>query len=77
MAKVVTVVEFNMLNQAKALRLCEQNFVVESGKVVDNTFSADIKLTLVRVETRNYRFLYRRKWLSFHEYRNLRANFRK
>ncbi len=32
---------------------------LENGKVVDNTFNAGVKIEVVRIETRNYQFLYK------------------
>jgi elongation factor P len=31
---------------------------LENGKVVDNTFNAGVKIDVVRIETRNYQYLY-------------------
>jgi elongation factor P len=57
--KVVTVVEFQHVKPGKGPAFVRTKLrYIESGKVVDNTFSAGHKIDVVRVETRNYQFLY-------------------
>lgn len=57
--KIVTVVEFQHVKPGKGPAFVRTKLrYIESGKVVDNTFSAGHKIDVVRVETRNYQFLY-------------------
>jgi elongation factor P len=57
--KIVTVIEFQHVKPGKGpafVRTKLRN--VETGKVVDNTFSAGHKIDVVRVERRQYQYLY-------------------
>ncbi len=57
--KIVTVVEFQHVKPGKGPAFVRTKLkYIESGKVVDNTFSAGHKIEVVRVETRNYQYLY-------------------
>jgi elongation factor P len=57
--KIVTVVEFQHVKPGKGPAFVRTKLrYIETGKVVDNTFSAGHKIDVVRVETRNYQFLY-------------------
>lgn len=57
--KIVTVVEFQHVKPGKGPAFVRTKLkYVETGKVVDNTFSAGHKIDVVRVETRNYQYLY-------------------
>ena len=57
--KLHTVVEFQHVKPGKGpafVRTKLRN--VETGKIIDNTFSAGHKIEIVRIETRNYQYLY-------------------
>lgn len=57
--KIVTVVEFLHVKPGKGPAFVRTKLkFIESGKVVDHTFSAGHKIEVVRVETRNYQYLY-------------------
>ncbi len=57
--KIVTVVEFQHVKPGKGPAFVRTKLkYIESGKVVDNTFSAGHKIEIVRVETRTYQYLY-------------------
>lgn len=57
--KLVTVVEFQHVKPGKGPAFVRTKLkYIESGKVVDNTFSAGHKIDLVRIETRSYQYLY-------------------
>ncbi len=44
-----------------------------SGKVVEHTFNAGVKVTTARIERRPYQYLYKDD-ISLYEYTNLRAD---
>lgn len=57
--KLVTVVEFQHVKPGKGpafVRTKLRN--IETGKVVDNTFSAGHKIDVIRIERRQYQYLY-------------------
>lgn len=57
--KLMTVVEFQHVKPGKGpafVRTKLRN--IETGKVIDNTFSAGHKIETVRIETREYQYLY-------------------
>jgi len=57
--KLMTVVEFQHVKPGKGpafVRTKMRN--IETGKVIDNTFSAGHKIEIVRIETREYTYLY-------------------
>jgi len=57
--KIVSVVEFQHVKPGKGPAFVRTKLkYIESGKVVDNTFSAGHKIDIVRVETRTYQYLY-------------------
>lgn len=57
--KVVSVVEFQHVKPGKGPAFVRTKLkYIESGKVVDKTFSAGHKIDVVRVETREYQYLY-------------------
>jgi elongation factor P len=57
--KIVSVVEFQHVKPGKGPAFVRTKLkYIESGKVVDNTFSAGHKIDVVRVETRSYQYLY-------------------
>lgn len=57
--KLVTVVEFQHVKPGKGPAFVRTKLKnVETGKVVDNTFSAGHKIDVVRIERRNYQYLY-------------------
>jgi elongation factor P len=57
--KIVSVVEFQHVKPGKGPAFVRTKLkYIESGKVVDNTFSAGHKIEVVRIETRSYQFLY-------------------
>lgn len=57
--KLCTVVEFQHVKPGKGPAFVRTKLrYIESGKVVDNTFSAGHKIEVVRIETRNYQYLY-------------------
>jgi translation elongation factor P/translation initiation factor 5A len=65
-----------MLNQVKALHSCVPNFKnLNNGKIVDHTFNSGVKIDVVRIETREYQYLYKdESGYNFHESRRLRAD---
>lgn len=57
--KLCTVVEFQHVKPGKGPAFVRTKLrYLESGKVVDNTFSAGHKIDVVRIETREYQYLY-------------------
>ena len=57
--KLVKVVEFQHVKPGKGPAFVRTKLKnIETGKVVDNTFSAGHKIDIVRIETRNYQYLY-------------------
>lgn len=57
--KLVSVVEFQHVKPGKGPAFVRTKLrYIETGKVVDNTFSAGHKIDVVRIETRNYQYLY-------------------
>ncbi len=57
--KIVSVVEFQHVKPGKGPAFVRTKLkYIESGKIVDNTFSAGHKIEVVRIETRNYQYLY-------------------
>lgn len=57
--KIVSVVEFQHVKPGKGPAFVRTKLkYIESGKVIDNTFSAGHKIDVVRIETRNYQYLY-------------------
>ncbi|MCG8574389.1 MAG: elongation factor P [Flavobacteriales bacterium] len=57
--KLVTIVEFQHVKPGKGPAFVRTKLKnVETGKVVDNTFSAGHKIDIVRIETRSYQYLY-------------------
>ncbi|WP_027420634.1 elongation factor P [Crocinitomix catalasitica] len=57
--KLVTVIEFQHVKPGKGPAFVRTKLrEVETGKVVDNTFSAGHKIEVVRIETRSYQYLY-------------------
>jgi elongation factor P len=58
--KLVTVVEFQHVKPGKGPAFVRTKLKnIETGKVVDNTFSAGHKIEVVRIERRAYQFLYK------------------
>lgn len=57
--KLVTVVEFQHVKPGKGPAFVRTKLrYIETGKVVDNTFSAGHKIDVVRIETRSYLYSY-------------------
>lgn len=57
--KIVSVVEFQHVKPGKGPAFVRTKLkYIETGKVVDNTFSAGHKIEVVRIETRSYQYLY-------------------
>lgn len=57
--KLWTVVEFQHVKPGKGPAFVRTKLKnIETGKVVDNTFSAGHKIDIVRIETRQYQYLY-------------------
>lgn len=57
--KICTIVEFQHVKPGKGPAFVRTKLkYIETGKVIDNTFSAGHKIDVVRVETRNYQYLY-------------------
>ena len=57
--KLVTVVEFLHVKPGKGPAFVRTKLKnIETGKVVDHTFSAGHKIDVVRIENRNYQYLY-------------------
>ena len=57
--KLVKIIEFQHVKPGKGpafVRTKLRN--LENGKVITNTFTSGIKIEIVRIETRNYQFLY-------------------
>ena len=64
--KLVTVVEFLHVKPGKGPAFVRTKLKnIETGKVVDHTFSAGHKIDVVRIETRDYQYLYEDD-LGFH-----------
>jgi elongation factor P len=57
--KLCTVVEFQHVKPGKGPAFVRTKLkYIETGKVVDHTFSAGHKIEIVRIETRQYQYLY-------------------
>lgn len=57
--KLVTIVEFQHVKPGKGPAFVRTKYKeIESGKVVEHTFSAGHKIEVVRIETRQYQYLY-------------------
>jgi elongation factor P len=57
--KLCSVVEFQHVKPGKGPAFVRTKLkYIETGKVVDNTFSAGHKIDIVRIETRSYQYLY-------------------
>ena len=57
--KLVTIVEFQHVKPGKGPAFVRTKYKeIESGKVVEHTFSAGHKIDVVRIETRSYQYLY-------------------
>lgn len=57
--KLWSIVEFQHVKPGKGPAFVRTKLKnIETGKVVDNTFSAGHKIEVVRIETRNYQYLY-------------------
>lgn len=57
--KLCTVVEFQHVKPGKGPAFVRTKLkYIETGKVVDNTFSAGHKIEIVRIENRKYQYLY-------------------
>lgn len=57
--KLVSVIEFQHVKPGKGPAFVRTKLkYIETGKIVDNTFSAGHKIDIVRIETRNYQYLY-------------------
>ncbi len=57
--KLVTIVEFQHVKPGKGPAFVRTKLKnIETGKVVDNTFSAGHKIDVVRIENRPYQYLY-------------------
>lgn len=57
--KLCTVVEFQHVKPGKGPAFVRTKLkYIETGKVVDNTFSAGHKIDIVRIENRTYQYLY-------------------
>jgi elongation factor P len=57
--KLVSVIEFQHVKPGKGPAFVRTKLrYIETGKIVDNTFSAGHKIEVVRIETRNYQYLY-------------------
>lgn len=58
--KLVTVVEFQHVKPGKGPAFVRTKLkYIETGKVIDNTFSAGHKIDVVRIETRSYVYSYK------------------
>ena len=57
--KLVTIVEFQHVKPGKGPAFVRTNLKnIETGKVVDNTFSAGHKIEIVRIENGSYHYLF-------------------
>jgi len=57
--KIVQIIEFQHVKPGKGPAFVRTKMrVIETGKVIDNTFSAGHKIEIVRVENREYQYLY-------------------
>lgn len=57
--KICQIIEFQHVKPGKGPAFVRTKMrVIETGKVIDNTFSAGHKIEIVRVENREYQFLY-------------------
>lgn len=58
--KLCSVVEFQHVKPGKGPAFVRTKLrYIETGKVIDNTFSAGHKIDIVRIETRSYQYLYK------------------
>lgn len=58
--KIATIIDFQHVKPGKGPAFVRTKLkYIESGKVVDNTFSAGHKIDVVRVETRDYQYLFK------------------
>lgn len=57
--KISQIIEFQHVKPGKGPAFVRTKMrIIESGKVIDNTFSAGHKIDIVRVENREYQYLY-------------------
>lgn len=57
--KICQIIEFQHVKPGKGPAFVRTKMrVIETGKVIDNTFSSGHKIDIVRVETREYQYLY-------------------
>jgi len=57
--KIVQIIEFQHVKPGKGPAFVRTKYrVIETGKVIDKTFSAGHKIDIVRVENREYQYLY-------------------
>jgi elongation factor P len=57
--KIAQIIEFQHVKPGKGPAFVRTKMrIIESGKVIDNTFSAGHKIEIVRVENREYQYLY-------------------
>ncbi|MCT4640596.1 MAG: elongation factor P [Bacteroidales bacterium] len=58
--KLCTIVQFQHVKPGKGAAFVRTKLKnIETGKVVENTFNAGVKVNQVRIETRQYQFLYK------------------
>lgn len=65
--KLVTIIEFQHVKPGKGPAFVRTKMrEIESGKVLDHTFSAGHKIDIVRIERRPYQFLYAEEGVGYH-----------
>jgi elongation factor P len=58
--KISQIIEFQHIKPGKGPAFVRTKMrIIETGKVIDNTFSAGHKIEIIRVENREYQFLYK------------------
>jgi elongation factor P len=58
--KISQIIEFQHVKPGKGPAFVRTKMrIIETGKVIDNTFSAGHKIEIIRVENREYQFLYK------------------
>ena len=65
--KLMTIIEFQHVKPGKGPAFVRTKMrEIETGKVLDNTFSAGHKIDIVRIERRPYQYLYEEEGIGYH-----------
>ena len=65
--KMATIIEFQHVKPGKGPAFVRTKMrEIESGKVLDHTFSAGHKIEVVRIEKRQYQYLYQEETIGYH-----------